>query len=118
MNQQCDHRERHLASADFPAEVFGRAPHHLSCQEDTDDQEQQQIDHADAFAAVDAVQPHSHEGRQSGDRIQAVMLAVDRTAGHIDCGRGEGRSRGGPEAQLLALEIAEMLIDRQSSHWR
>ena len=118
MDQQCDHRERHLTPADFPAQVLGRAANHLTRQEDTDDQEQQQVDHSDAFSAVDAVQPHSHEGRKARDRIQAVVFAIDRAAGHVNRGRGEGRAGGSSEAQFLTLEIAEMLIDRESSHGR
>ena len=56
--------------------------------------------------------------RERGHRIQAVVLAVDRAAGNVDRHRREGGAGGGPEAQLLALEVAQVLIDRQSGNRR
>ena len=118
MDQQSYHRELDLACSNFFAKILRRASYHLPGQENADDQEQEQVDHSDAFAAINAVEPHAPEGRERGDRIQAVMLAVYRTAGYIHCGRGKGCTGRGSEAQLFALEIAEMLIDWQSRDGR
>src|SRR6266851_2115876 len=44
------------------------------------------------------------------------MLGVNRAARHINRRGCEGRTRRSAEAQFLALEIAQMLIDRQPCH--
>src|SRR5271154_4523887 len=118
MDQQSYHRELNLACANFFTQVLGRASYHLPGQENADDQEQEQVDHSNALAAVYAVEPHAPERRERGDRIQAVMLAVHRSAGYIHCGRGEGRTGRGSEAQFFTLKIAEMLVDWQSCDGR
>src|SRR6266852_1419974 len=113
MNQQRDHGKRHLAPADLLAEILRRTPYHLPRQKHADDQEEQQVDHSHALAAVNAVQPHADERREPCYWVQAVVLGVNRTARHIDCRGCEGRTRRRAKAQFLALEIAQMLIDRQ-----
>ena len=67
VHEQRDHRQLHLARADLLAQIFGRAPDHLPGDEDADDEEQQQVDHADALAAVDAVEPHADHRREPGE---------------------------------------------------
>ena len=103
MNEQGEHRQLHLAGLDLLAEVLRRAAHHQAGQEDADDQVDQHVDQADALAAEDAVEPHAGEGRQAGQRVEAVVHAVDRAAGHRRRDGGEGRAGGRAEAQLLAL---------------
>ena len=101
----------------FLPEVLGRAADHQAGEEDADDQVQQQVDHADALAAEDAVEPHADHRREAGQRIEAVHC-VDRAAGDVGRDRREGRAGRGAEAQFLAFEIAEMLIDRQRGDGR
>ena len=52
----------------------------------------------------------------SGFRLS--MLRIDRAAGHVGGDRREGGAGGRPETQFLALEIAEMLVDRQRGDGR
>ena len=118
VNQQRDHRQFHFARTDFLAQVFGCPPHHLAGQENSDDQEQQQVDHADALAAVYAVDPHSHHRRQRGDRIETVVLAINRAAGHVHRHRREGGAGRRSKTQLLAFQVAQVLIDRQPGNRR
>ena len=114
MNQQCNHRKCHFATTDFLTQVFWRAPDHLAGQEDSDDQEKQQIDHPDAFAAVNTVQPHADERRQSGDRVETIVLGIHRAARYVHRRSRESRSSRRPEPKFFTLQISEMLIDRQS----
>ena len=58
------------------------------------------------------------KGGQRGNRVQAVVFAVDRAAGHVHRHRGERRARRGAEAHFLAFEIAQMLIHRQPGNRR
>ena len=118
MHEQRDHRELHLTRADLAPEIFGRTADHLTGEEDADDEEQQEVDHADALAAEHAVYPHADHRREAGERIEAVHFRVDRAAGHVGGDRRESGAGGRPEAQFLALEIAEMLIDRQRGDGR
>ena len=85
-------------------------------QEDADDQVDQHVDQADALAAEDAVEPHAGQRRQAGQRIEAVVHAVDRAAGDGGGDGREGRAGRGAEAQLLAFEVAQLLIDRQAGN--
>ena len=113
MDQQGDHGELHFAGFDLLAEVFGRPPDHQARDEHADNQVDQHVDHAHPFAAEDAVQPHARQGRDSRQRIEAVVHAVHRPAG--DAGRrgGKGRSGRRAEPQFLALQVAQRLIDGQ-----
>ena len=117
MHEQRDHRQLHFPRADLAPKIFGRAADHLSGEEHADDEEQQQVDHADALAAEHAVHPHADHRRYAGERIEAVHLGVDRAASDVGGDRRESGAGGRPEAQFLALEIAEMLIDRQRGDW-
>ena len=42
------------------------------------------------------------------------MRAVHRAAGHIHGHRGKGCTGGSAKAQLLAFQVAHVLIDRES----
>src|SRR5258708_38326134 len=108
MAQQGDHRKRHLTRATLFAQVLGRPAHHLPCDEHSYYQEQQKVDHADALATVYAVHPHPPHWRERYNRVQAVMLAVDRAAGHVHGHSREGGASRSTETHFLALEIAEM----------
>ena len=59
MNQQRNHRQLHFARRDLFAEILGCASDHEPGDEHADDQIQQQVNHAYALAAVDAVEPHA-----------------------------------------------------------
>src|SRR5260221_5689657 len=76
VNEQCNHREFHLATADFSTQILWGSTNHLTCNENTDDQKQQQVDHAHALATKDAVQPHPNHRRESGYRIEAIVLTI------------------------------------------
>jgi hypothetical protein len=114
MHEQRDDRQLHLAPFDLAAEIFRAAPDHLAGEEDANDQEQQEIDHADALAAEHAVQPHACEGRQARHRIERVVLGVDCAARHVGRDDAEYGTRRRAEAQLLAFEVAEMLVHGQA----
>ena len=47
-------------------------------------------------------------------RIQTVVHAVDRAIGSVRRQGGPGGTGGGTETQLLALQIAQLLIDGQT----
>ncbi len=73
---------------------------------------------ADALAAVDTVQPHARQRRDAGQRDSSCRAYSSRTrkstgSGNC-CERGAG-GRSAAEAQFLAFEIAQFLIDREAS---
>ena len=107
MDQQREHGQLHLAGFDLLAQVLGRASDHQPGDEHADDQVQQQVDHAHALAAEDAVEPHAGQRRQAGQRIEAVVGAVDGAAGDRRGHGGERRAGGGAETQLLAFQVAQ-----------
>ena len=109
MDEQGEHGQLHLAGLDLLAQVFRRAADHQPGQEHADDQVNEHVDEADALAAEDAVEPHAGERRQAGQRIEAVVHAVDRAARHGRRHRREGRPGRGAEAQFLAFEIAQLV---------
>ncbi len=108
MDEQGEHGQLHLAGLDLLAEILRRAADHQAGQEDADDQVDEQVDEADALAAEDAVEPHAGERRQAGQRVEAVVHAVDRTAGHRRGDGREGRAGRGAETQFLAFEVAQL----------
>src|SRR5215831_14915007 len=118
MNEQGDNCEFDLARSHFTSQVLGRSSDHLAGDKDSDDQEKQKIDHADALAAKYAIQPHPHHGRKAGQRIETVVCAVDRTTG--DCGSqcSESRCGNGSKAELLALQVSKVLIKRETCDGR
>jgi len=116
VHEQRDHRELHFACTDLASEILRSAAYHLPRDEHANDQEQQQIDHADTLATEHAIDPHANERRQARKWIQAVVLGIDRTARHIGRDRGERRTRRGTKAQFLAFQVPEMLFDGQRGH--
>src|SRR5580704_2428482 len=118
MYQQSDQRKFYFARADLFPEVLRRSTDHLPNYENSDDEKEQHVDHADAFPAIDAIHPHAKEGRQGCHRVKTVVLADDRAASKIHRGGREGRAGGSAEAQFLALQVAEMLVKRQTRHRR
>ncbi len=116
VDQEGQHGELHLAGLDLLAEILGRPPDHQSRQKHAHNQVDEQVDHAHPLAAEDAVEPHARQGRDAGQRIQAVVHAVDRTAG--DGGRDcrIGRAGRGAEAQLFPFEVPQLLIDGKAGN--
>src|ERR1700719_777695 len=112
MDQQSYDRELNLARANLASEVLRRAAYHLTSYKHPNDQEQEQVDHSDALAAEYAVEPHTHHWRDSGQRDETVMRAVDGSAGNVGGQSREGRPGDRPEAQLLALQVSQMLVER------
>ena len=76
MHEQGDHGELHLAGADLSAEIFGRAADHHAGDEHADDQEDEHVDHADAFAAEHAVQPHADHRRNAAIGLRLSISAL------------------------------------------
>ncbi len=112
--EQGEHGQFHLARLDLLAEILRRAADHQAGQEHADDEVDEQVHQADALAAEDAVEPHAGKRRQTGQRIEAVVHAVDRAARHRRGHGRERRPRRGAETQLLAFEVAQLrLIDGQ-----
>ena len=60
--------------------MFGGPTYHLAGNKDANYQKEQQVDHSHTLSAEDAVKPHARHRREGGDRVQAVVLAVDRAA--------------------------------------
>ena len=116
--KQGQHGQLHLAGFDLLAEILGRPPDHQSGQKHAHDQVDEQVDHAHPLAAENAVEPHAGQGRDAGQRIQAVVHAVDRAAG--DGGRDGriGRAGRGAETQLFPFEVAQLLVDGQAGNRR
>ena len=83
MNQQRDHCEFHLATTDLFPEVFGGSADHLTSHKNANDQKEQQVDHANAFSAVNTVQPHADHRRERRDGIQAIVFTIDRSVGDV-----------------------------------
>src|ERR1700677_4007400 len=75
MNEQSEQGKLDFARTDLLTKIFRCAADHLAHNEDPDNHVQQHIDHADALAAEDAVDPHAKKRRYGGDGIQAVVLA-------------------------------------------
>ena len=114
MDQQGQHGQLHLAGFDLLAQVLRRAADHQAGEEDADDQVDQQVDQADAHAAADAVEPHAGQRREAGQRVEAVVHAVDRAVGRVRGQRGPGGAGRRAEAQFFAFQVAQRLIDRQA----
>ena len=119
VDQQGQHGQLHLAGLDLLAEVLRRSADHQPGQEDADDQVDEQVDQADADAAEDAVEPHAGQRRQPGERVEAVVHAVDRAVRRDGRHRRPGRRRPTvPKRSSLPSRLPSRLVDRQAGEGR
>ena len=108
IDQHREHRELHFSGFDLLAEIFGRAPHHQSRDEnrDHDDDEETIQPRADA-ARPDAAGQNVEQRHQAAERGQRIVHRDD-CAGARPGRRGrEQRVHRLPEAYLLAFQVAE-----------
>ena len=106
MNQNRQQGELHFTRLYLAAQVFRCAADHHAADEYTDDDVEEHIDQADADSAEDDVEPHSDHGKEPGKGIEAVMHGIHRTVARGCCQRCPCRPRRGPEAKLLAFQVA------------
>ena len=102
----------------FLPKILRRSSDHLAGDEYSDDDEQKHVDHADAFAAEEAIQPHPRVGRKTGDRVETVVLAIHSAVGDVNRQCRKRSACRCSEAHLFPFEISQVLIDRQSGDRR
>ncbi len=113
-NEQDEHAHLDLEGLDLLAEVFGRASHHQTSNEDGDDDEHQHAVEAGPNPAEDDfTQLDIEERNQSPQGRERIVHRVDRAAGGVRGDGGEERRVEDSEPNFLALHIAIGGIDAQ-----
>ncbi len=112
-HQDDEHRHLHLEGLDLLAQVLGRAPNHQAGDEDAQDgpDDEHAVEPRTDPAGREFAELHVEERDEAAEWLEAVVPGVDGTGARAGRdGRPQGASTG-PEPGLLALHVAEGLVD-------